>query len=172
MNKTRAIFLSIALTAFLTSAFWVGAGALIYTIFTRTPPDLQVEVTAPEKVQIGESLKMKIEVTNPTGERVALNSIDIYDELLDGFEITAIDPKPHSRRSTGGFASFYFSPGKSDRFIVTMDLRAKKAGSWGGDIDCCTVWENFVTYYTEITVEPEATDSTATDSTKETTALP
>ena len=108
---------------------------------------------------------LTITVDNPTEESISLGSIDLYDSLIDGFEVGAIDPEPSSRDGSMGFLTLYYSeelePG--DQFVVTVNMTARKTGQWAGDIDACTPLENFTTFHQEIEVLAEGREPAAGD---------
>ncbi len=156
MNRfgKRALFITAIVTFVVTSAIWIGVGAAGYHLLFRDPPGFEVTVDQPESVELGDRFSLTIRVANPTGKPIRLGSIDAYDDLLDGFEVLSTDPKPDSKQRLLGFTSYYFKESipPSGDFTFRLDLRAKEAGDWGGDIDCCTPGGNFVTHYTEIGV--------------------
>ena len=90
---------------------------------------------------------------------VNLANVDFYDELLDGFDVISITPKPRSSEKIIGYHSYNLykklAPGKTHE--LTFKLKAKEVGYWSGDVDACNIMQNMVTYYTEIeVVDPAA----------------
>lgn len=85
--------------------------------------------------------------------------IDIYDDLLDGFEIVSVNPKPRSTSKVFDILTHEFSESLTPAEVIEIEfeLRAKGVGFWAGDIDACTPSQRFVSHYAEIEVtEPVA----------------
>ena len=103
---------------------------------------------------IGEVFKVKVTVKNGGAKDMKLADLDVYDDLLDGFEILSVNPKPRTSERIIGYFSHDFSEtlAPAESFEIEFELRAKDVGYWSGDIDACTPTMNFVTYYTEIEV--------------------
>jgi len=146
MNKTKTIVATSAITFFITSALWV-AGIALLVFYFMDSPSFSVTIESPTEVKREEVFTISIDVTNPSDETITLGSIDIYNSLLEGFEIVKIEPNPEETDSLFDFHTAYFSHVLSpeDKFRATYTLRAKAAGLWIGDIDCCTPSEKFVT---------------------------
>lgn len=156
------ILLTAIITVILTSAVWIGvisAGFLYYNseYFVGIPADFSVEIESPDQVDVGEEFSLVVNVSNPSEDKLTLGSIDIYDTLLDGFQVLEVSPKPSDRDSIFEFSSFYFSEAlqSQESVAITFKLKGSKAGVWSGDIDCCTPFEQFVTTSKTIVVSPE-----------------
>jgi hypothetical protein len=106
-----------------------------------------VNVDSPNKAVLREEIQLVIDVSNPTGDDIELGSIDLYNGLLDGFDVTSITPTPLNRENIFNFTSLSYDKtlSPSDNFTVTLTLLPTQVGVWSGDIDCCTPSENFVT---------------------------
>jgi len=154
MSKANTIIITGVVTFVLTSALWVAGIAGLYWYFVASPPSFSVQIETPSEVQLEEEFLMVVTVTNPSDEDAELGSIDIYDSLLDGFEILHVLPEPTDRADYFDFHTAYFNtrlaPGESETYSYT--LRAKEEGLWVGDIDCCAPNEKFVTTSKAITV--------------------
>ena len=160
MNNAKTIIITSAITFVATSAIWI-AGILFYIVdFTyfagfMDSASFSVEVQAPEKVKIEETFNLTVSVSNPSEETITLDSIDIYDSLLDGFEIISIEPEPDDVSRLFDFHTIFLdyelAPGEN--IIVTYTLKAREPGLWTGDIDCCTPNQQFVTVIKGILVE-------------------
>ncbi len=146
-SRIGLVLLTAGVTALITSALWIGVGAVAYWYFVDEPPPFVVKIDSPDTATNGEQINLVVEISNPTHEELDLGSIDIYDSLTDGFAIVAVDPPPDSRDDIYDFTTFYYArslaPGAS--FEVNLALEARSIGVWTGDIDCCTPQEKFVT---------------------------
>jgi hypothetical protein len=153
-ERNKLILITVLITMFVTSAAWVGIGAVGYWALYNEPPRFDVAVDCPPEVVLGEVLKAKVSVKNDGGKNLKLENLDVYRELLDGFEILSVNPKPRTTERIVDYISYGFSrslkPGET--FDFEIEMRAKEIGVWGGDIDACTTMQTFITHYTEIEV--------------------
>lgn len=145
-----------------TSIAWIGIGVGGYYFIYTEPPTFQIDVVHPENVELGEEFEIKISVENSGEKKAQLANIDLYDGLMDGFEILDVNPKPKSSERIIGYHSYNYlkslSPGAVHE--LTIKLRAKEVGYWSDDIDACNAMQNMVTHYTEIEVlDPTATEA-------------
>ena len=154
MSKLAAVILTAIVSVILTSILWVTGLVVAYSISASDPVLLSMEIDVPDRVVVGEEFTMLVLVSNPTDEDVDFGSIDIYDELLDGFDIKTVTPAPYDQDGTFGFTSHFYSdtltPGEKREY--RFEMKAAAVGSWSGDVDCCTADEDFVTIITSIEV--------------------
>lgn len=168
--RNKLIVITAAITMVVTSVLWLGLGVAVYFWGFSERPSFEVRVDHPEVVDLGEEFEMKVTVENTGADEVNLANIDVYEGLLDGFEIISMTPKPRSTEKIIGYHSYGVSqklaPGKSHD--LNFKLRAKEVGYWAGDVDACNTMQNMVTHYTEIevvdpaavTAEPETEEKT------------
>lgn len=161
--RNKLILITAVITLVVTSVAWIGIGAAGYWMMYREPPSFQIDVDCPEMVELGEEFDLKVSVENTGADDVSLANVDFYDELLDGFEVINVTPKPRSSEKIIGYRSYNIhkriAPAKKHE--VTFKLKAKELGFWSGDIDACNISQNMVTYYTEIEViDPPAVKAT------------
>lgn len=152
--RNKLIIITALITMFITSLVWLGIGVGGYWLVTRDAPPFAVEVEHPDVVEVGETLTLKVTVTNDGKEDLKLAELDVYESLLDGFEVVAVKPKPRTKERIFGIVTYGFSHNlkPAESFEIELELRAKNTGNWGGDIDACTPSMNLVTHYTEIEV--------------------
>jgi len=161
-QRNKNILITAFITMAVTSLVWLGIGGTAYWFMYRDSPQFGLSVAHPETVLVGEVFTVKVTVKNDGSEDMKLGDLDIYEGLLDGFEIVSVDPKPRTVEKIIGYMSHDFSRSlaPAERFEIRFELRAKGAGLWGGDIDACTPSMNLVTHYTEIEVlEPTPAES-------------
>ena len=162
MSRTASVILTAVITAAVTSLLWLVVGGVAF-MFWKSSSDIgssgfdfdhtsfmgepfQVEFNAPSTAKVGETFTLSITATNMGDEKTTLNSIDIYDELLDGFEVVRISPGSTEKMDLMNFRSHYFSGLNLDAgesTTVSFELKAVKPGMWSGDVDCCTPSESF-----------------------------
>ncbi len=137
----------------MTSLLWLVFGGTTYWLLTRKPADFQVKVIHPEEVRTGEEFDLAVEISHPEGKPLDLGSIDFEKTLLDGFRIVSVTPPSPSSTQVPGYLTYECRPSKaSSDYRFTLRLQATNPGYWTGDIDCCTVFENFITSTTGIEV--------------------
>ncbi len=153
-QRNKLIVITVALTVMITSLAWLGIGGLAYLIIYQKSPEFRVTVDQPDTVVVGNVFKMRITVENSGSTPLTLSNIDLYDELLDGFEVTAIAPSPRTTEVLYGYVSHEIDRTlkSHETYSIQLELRAEAVGVWGGDIDACTPGQNFITRYTEIEV--------------------
>jgi len=152
--RNKLIIITALITMFVTSLVWIGIGAAGFWMMTRDVPRFALDVEHPDVVEVGETFTAKVTVKNDSAEDMKLADLDVYESLLDGFSVVAVRPKPRTTERVFGIVTYGFSRGlkPAESFEVELELRAKEAGNWGGDIDACTPTQNFLTHYTEIEV--------------------
>lgn len=154
-SRNLAILLTALITMVLTSIVWVGLGATAWYFTYDAPPKFYVEMEYPDTVVVGEEFDLVLEITNRDAGSRTLNSIDVHEDFLGGFEVVSISPSPGSNEDMWGYRIFNFDESikASDSLIVTMKLRAKSVGFWSGDFDFTNPLENYVTRLPEIEVK-------------------
>jgi len=164
MSKTSAVILTAFITIILTSMAWFAIGVVAYKAWLSEDSWMGDEpfivvLDAPATANMDEVITLKVTATNIGEDTATLGSIDVYDTFLEGFDVVRITPKPKNESGIFGFQSYYFDgflmePGESA--TVSFELKASKAGTWEGDVDCCTPLENFSTAVATITVTDAA----------------
>jgi uncharacterized repeat protein (TIGR01451 family) len=157
MSRTATVILTAVITAAVTSLLWLAVGGVAFMIWKDTSDisfgdtsllgePFQVEFDAPSTVKAGETFTLSITATNIGDDKTTLNSIDIYDELSDGFEVVRISPSSSEKMDLFNFRSYYFEGlglDAGESTTVSFELKAVKPGNWIGDVDCCTPSESF-----------------------------
>jgi hypothetical protein len=154
MTNRHTVFLAVVITFFFTSIAWLGTGYVAYHFYTSPPPRFDVVIEHPDIVELGDEFPLKITVKNQGGGAPDLGTIDVYHELLDGFEILAVTPKPDATERSSDCIIYHCRAASrpSSEFTFTLTLKAKEAGDWGGDVDCWTPLYSVLSNYIEISV--------------------
>lgn len=120
----------------------VTAVVLLLAHVVQDPRGVEVSVTGPLDVAVGQTFDLTVTVTNRRpGKAVSLSDIDVAEEYLAGFTIAGVTPKPKSNTHVpfDNSRSFSFDvripPSQARRFTFT--LRAEKQGVYRGDVDVC-----------------------------------
>lgn len=158
-QRNKLIVITALITMLITSVVWIGLGVTGYFLVFSKPPTFEILVDHPDVVELGAEFDVKVTVRNSGSDDVNLANIDVYEGLLDGFEISSITPKPRSTEKIIGYHSYSLfhtlTPGKSQD--ITFKLKAKEVGYWAGDIDACNTLQNLVTFHAGIeVVDPAA----------------
>ena len=164
-NRNLIILLTALVTLVVTSLVWLGLGAIAWFYIYSGPPEFYVETEHPTEVVVGEEFDLVLEIENRGSASKTLNSIDFHGDLLDGFEVVSLTPRPGSREDLWGYGVFNFNKSikRSDTLIVTVRLRAEEVGLWVGDVDFTDPLENFVTRRPKIEVTDPAAVTPATE---------
>jgi hypothetical protein len=158
-SRNLAILLTALVTMVVTSLIWLGLGATAWFYMYDAPPKFFVEMEYPDTVVSGQEFDLVFEIENRDSGSRTLNSIDMHDDFLGGFEVVSITPSPGSREDLWGYQIFNIDESikSSDTLNITMRLRAETVGFWSGDVDFTNSLENYVTRVPEIEVEDKAT---------------
>ncbi len=104
-SNNKKVLITAVITFCATSMAWIGIGILLYWLWTETPPPFDVTLAHPETVEVGDTFTLEVDIENSSSKSVSLGSIDLYDDLLDGFAVVSVDPKPDSKEHRWGFAT-------------------------------------------------------------------
>jgi hypothetical protein len=128
--------------AALLSAAGIAAVVVFFVYVLQDLKGVRVSVDGPTDVEVGQTFELNIAVTNERPRKVlSLSDIDIAEDYLVGFTVSAIEPRPKSNNHVpiDKSRSFAFGveipPGASRNF--TFKLRAEKPGLYRGDVDVC-----------------------------------
>ena len=69
-------------------------GTCVLLVVTFTGPEPSVQVEAPETVFVDRPFTVRLLISNPHAEAIAIANVDIDSESLDGFHVEAISPEP------------------------------------------------------------------------------
>jgi hypothetical protein len=133
MKKTLLAFLGAGVLI-----LFIGA-VLIWFWLIRELPALDASISLPSETELGSTISMTITANNPHDKPVVLDSIDIDDSFLTGFQVVSIDPKSSNTTHVFGQRSWDFGQsvpsGKS--MVVRFELKAVQQGRFSGDVDVC-----------------------------------
>lgn len=157
MNRKTKIGLIIAIV--ITSASWY---------FIREKPILDSTLSVPSETGLENTITLTITSTNNHSDPILLDSIDISDSLIDGFQVLSVDPQPIDTMHLPLFnmRSWEFSksvpPGES--IVVNFELKSVRKGRFTGDVDVCNDNQDFQTLYADIIVKDDlSTPNTVND---------
>lgn len=133
-----------------------GGAFLVWFWLFRDLPVLEAALSLPLEAETDSTVTMVVTVTNVHKRAVTLDSIDIDNGFLEGFQVVSIEPRPTDtmRIPVIDQRSWEFgravAPGET--VAVTFTMRAVAAGRYSGDIDVCNPNQDFKTLYADIIV--------------------
>lgn len=157
----------VAIGCLVAAGIVIGLGvAGIWFWLIRELPMLDASIELPLEAEPGTSISMTVTVINRHSGRVTLDSIDIDESFLSGFQVSRVNPKPVSttRLPIIEQRSWEFGrvvqPGES--LAVTFTLRPVMEGRFTGDVDVCNPNQDFRTLLADVVVaRPEAGEAGA-----------
>jgi hypothetical protein len=152
MSKKTVI--TVAITFVATSVLWIGIIIGLYWFYYGSEPPFRVVLNHPAEVALGSEFTVAVAVENSSDEPATLGSIDIYDSLLDGFELISSRPAFAGVDDVLNFQTLWYQtelqPDSPQTFTLTF--RATRPGRHGGQLDVCTPTEVCTTVYATIGV--------------------
>jgi hypothetical protein len=140
----------------------VGAGLIWFWLF-RELPMLDASLSLPNEAALDSTVTMVITATNTHETPITLDSIDIDDAFLSGFQVISIQPAstdtthvPIANQRSWDFGTIV-QPGGS--ISVAFQLRAVTQGHFSGDIDVCNPNQDFKTLLADVVVKKNALPS-------------
>ena len=131
----------------------VVVGVVAWSFLFRELPVLDATISVPAQAALDSTVTLVVATTNAHKQAVMLDSIDIDDSFLTGFQVVSIDPQPTEtahmpllNQRSWSFAK----PGGS--FSVTFTLRAVVEGHFSGDVDICNPNQDFNTLLADVVV--------------------
>jgi hypothetical protein len=110
--------------------------------FGQDPQGVEVVVSSPMDVAVGEVFRLDVEVTNRRDtEPFGLTDVDLDEGYLESFTVVRTVPEHKSSMHVpiDNSRSFTFdrpvAPGETA--VFTFELRAEEVGSFRGDVDVC-----------------------------------
>lgn len=152
MKSKKVILGCLGATAIIAVAVAVGVWLWLF----RELPVLDATLSIEPEVELGSTVTMVINATNSHDKAVTLDSVDIDDAFLAGFQVVGVNPEPEGTTHLPiiNQRSWEFgkriSPGKV--FSVTFTLKAVADGHFSGDVDVCNPNQDFKTLLADVVV--------------------
>ncbi|TLD72005.1 hypothetical protein FEM03_04580 [Phragmitibacter flavus] len=137
------------------SAVFVILGIVgIWYFLLREEPTLMVTMNAPNEVEMNGVVDLVITATNPHPEPVVLDSVDINNDFLKGFQVVNVQPTPSDSMSVFVLKSWSFGSElqPNESIDIKFTLKAIKVGRFEGEIDVCNPNQDFITLFADIIV--------------------
>ncbi|MCH7224853.1 hypothetical protein [Haloferula sp. A504] len=171
MKTSSAVILTAVVTFLVTSGLWVVAFVAWQAFQTASTFSLgsggfgsgstfSVIHRCPPEVQVGDSIDLILEITNPGTTDEDLESIDLYYDFLNGFTITSVSEAYRGENMFGDFETLWIEPAVTipagTTHTVTITLEGAKPGTWSADVDVCGAGIDFATVVPRVEVKPAA----------------
>jgi hypothetical protein len=122
----------------------------------RVKPTFEVSVAVPTDIVAMEPFALGVDVKNPHGSAITLDSVDLDDKLLTGFQVVSVDPKPkdtmHVPLLNQRSWSFGTSVPAGTTQRVTFNLRALNAGRFSGNVGACNPGQDCASTFADLVV--------------------
>ena len=120
----------------------------------RELPVLNASITSEPIVQLDEEFTLTVNAANAEEAPIVLDSIDIDDTFLDGFQVVDVQPAPSDTSHFMGMRSWYFerSVAPGDTLQVQFTLRAVQEGHFSGDVGVCNPNQDVSTVVADVMV--------------------
>jgi hypothetical protein len=122
-------------------------------------PALTATVSIPLEVELGVPFTMTVTASNPHEVPATLDSVDIDEAFLAGFQVLSVEPRatntshiPLANQRSWDFGQSV-PPGGSA--TVTFTLRAVAEGRFSGDVDVCNPTLDWNTQLVDVIVNPK-----------------
>lgn len=132
------------------------AGGLFWYVFLHDLPTFTGAISAPSQVTAGDTFSFAVIASNPHPDAIELDSIDVADSFLAGFQVVLVEPKPLrtfqiplTNQRSYGFDQRVEANGSA---TVTFTLRAVQKGHFSGDVDLCNPHQDFHTLVADVVV--------------------
>lgn len=146
----RLIIGCLGATAFLVAV----AGFALWFLLFRELPVLDTTLSLPSEVAMGSTVSMVITATNPHKVTVILDSVDMDDSFLAGFQVVNIVPEPtdtmHVPLINQRSWSFEKQVAPGESISVAFVLKPVMEGHFSGEVDVCNPNQDFTTVYADV----------------------
>jgi hypothetical protein len=151
----RVLIGCLALLALLAVA---GVAGVLWIL--REGPQLASRVEVPAQVAAGESFTLSLVVSNPHPDPVTLDSVDVDESLLAGFQVLAVEPEPTHTDAIPFLEQRTWSFGRelpaAGELEVRFELRAVEAGRFSGNVEVCNPEQDCPGQFVDLVVTPAA----------------
>jgi uncharacterized protein (DUF58 family) len=109
---------------------------IVVPMFFRKPEKVAVSVESPGTCKLGDTFKIRVRVTDTSGQPRLLSSVDLTKDYLRGIVVESIDPKPAESSSMLGSNAYYVRsevPPNGVREVV-LSCKATQAGDYSGSL--------------------------------------
>jgi hypothetical protein len=137
------------------TALLVAVGTFtLWFLLVRELPVLDTTLSLPSEVAMGSTVSMVITASNPHKEPVTLDSVDMDDSFLSGFQVVGIAPEPtdtmHVPLVNQRSWSFEKQVAPGESISVSFELKPVMEGHFSGDVDVCNPNQDFTTLYADV----------------------
>ncbi len=126
-------------------------------MFFREKPKLEASIEIPAEIALGSTVSLVVKVSNPHQKAVGLDSVDVADSFLAGFQVLSVEPKPTGTTHVPVLDQRSWDFGRAvppgGKLTVTFTLKAVAEGHFSGDLDVCNPSQDFTTHVVDVVVK-------------------
>lgn len=104
-------------------------------------PTFEVALAIPDELTVGQTFALGVDVKNPHGSAITLDSVDVDDKILKGFQVMSVEPSAkdtmHVPVVNQRSWTFGTSVPAATTHRVTFKLKPLQAGRFSGNIGAC-----------------------------------
>jgi len=136
----------------------LSVGVLTGCDILTTKPTFQVKLDFPAEIRVAEPFALGVDISNPHGSAIKLDSVDVDDALLKGFQVVSVDPAAADTMHVPFLKQRSWSYGRSvpagGAMRVTFNLRPLNAGRFSGNVDACNPGQDCTSVFADLVVGP------------------
>jgi hypothetical protein len=119
-------------------------------------PTFEVTLVVPDELTVGQPFALVVDVKNPHGSAIKLDSVDVADTLLKGFQVVSVEPSAkdtmHVPLLDQRSWSFETSVAAGATHRVTFNLKPLLAGRFSGNVDACNPGQDCASTFADLVV--------------------
>jgi hypothetical protein len=146
----------VAIGCLAVAGFFVLGCAALVLVSLRELPKLDAEISAPAVATLDQPITLVVTAANNTGKDVTLDSIDIDNAFLAGFQVMEVAPEAEDSSDIPLLDQrtwqFNRRLGPGEQLDVTFNLRPVLLGRFTGDVDVCNPNQDFSTVFVDVVV--------------------
>ena len=143
----------------------VGAVACWYVL--RKRPQLGATLELPPIARAGQTISLVARLDNPHDRPVTLDSVDIAESFLEGFQVLRVEPRPTDTMRVPLVNQRSWSFGQAvpagGKMAVTFTLRCLRAGHFTGTVDTCNPSQDCTSLFGDVDVQAGSAELPAAD---------
>lgn len=122
-------------------------------------PTFEVSLVVPPEIVATEPFVLGVDVKNPHGSAITLDSVDVDAALLKGFQVISVEPSPkdtiHVPVLNQRSWSFETPVPAGTTHRVTFRLRPLNVGRFTGNVGACNPGQDCASAFADLVVTPK-----------------
>lgn len=142
-----------------------GGAACWYVL--RKRPQLGATLDLPPTARAGQTISLVARLDNPHDRPVTLDSVDIAESFLEGFQVLRVEPRPTDTMRVPIVNQRSWTFGQAvpagGTMTVTFSLRCLRAGHFTGTVDACNPSQDCTSLFGDVEVQEGAAGEAPAD---------